>query len=112
VSLTRLRLAVVHNGLSNRTLKHVLRHLKECALDGIICVNMTGEGFNFPRLKIAAVHSPHKKLEVTLRFIGRFARTNAPDIGEAKFIAVLSEIEIERRGYSMKEPCGKKSSLI
>jgi len=57
---------------------------------------MMGEGFNFPRLKIAAVHSPHKSLEVTLQFIGRFARTNAPDIGEAKFVAVLNDIEIER----------------
>ena len=34
---------------------------------------------------------------MTLQFIGRFARTNAPDIGEAKFVAMLSEIEIERK---------------
>jgi superfamily II DNA or RNA helicase len=94
---TPLRLSVVHSGLTNRTVKHVLGELERGALDGIICVNMMGEGFNFPRLKIAAVHSPHKSLEVTLQFIGRFARTNAPDIGEAKFIAVLNEIEIERK---------------
>ena len=57
---------------------------------------MLGEGFNFPKLKIAAIHSPHKSLEVTLQFIGRFARTNAPNLGTAKFIATPSEIEIER----------------
>jgi len=94
---TPLRLKVVHSALSNRTVKNVLGSLEREELDGIICVNMMGEGFNFPKLKIAAVHSPHKSLEVTLQFIGRFARTNAPDIGEAKFIAVLSEIEIERK---------------
>ena len=94
---TPLRLKVVHSGLSNRTVKHVLGDLERGDLDGVICVNMMGEGFNFPRLKIAAVHTPHKSLEVTLQFIGRFARTNAPDVGEAKFVAVLSDIEIERR---------------
>jgi superfamily II DNA or RNA helicase len=94
---TPLRLKVVHSGLSNRTVKKRLHEMERGELDGIICVNMMGEGFNFPRLKIAAIHSPHKSLEVTLQFIGRFARTNAPDIGEAKFIAVLNEIEIERK---------------
>jgi len=96
-SHTALRLKVVHGGLSNRTVKKILDELGHGALDGVICVNMMGEGFNFPQLKIAAVHTPHKSLEVTLQFIGRFARTNAPNIGEAKFIAVLSEVEIERR---------------
>lgn len=95
--ITPLRLRVIHSGLSNRTVKGVLAELDSGTLDGVICVNMMGEGFNFPRLKIAAVHSPHKSLEVTLQFIGRFARTNAPDIGEAKFVALLSDIEIERK---------------
>jgi superfamily II DNA or RNA helicase len=94
---TQLRLKVVHSGLSNRAVKAVLGELERGELDGVICVNMMGEGFNFPRLKIAAIHAPHRSLEVTLQFIGRFARTNAPDIGDAKFIAVLSEIEIERK---------------
>lgn len=94
---TSLRLKVVHSGYSNRTVKGVLSELERGELDGIICVNMMGEGVDFPRLKIAAVHSPHRSLEVTLQFIGRFARTNAPDIGEAKFVAVLNEIEIERK---------------
>lgn len=94
---THLRLSVVHSGQSHRAVKRVLEDMENGALDGVICVNMMGEGFNFPKLKIAAVHTPHKSLEVTLQFIGRFARTNAPNIGEAKFIAVLSEIEIERK---------------
>ncbi len=94
---TQLRLKVVHSGLSNGVVRRILQEMERAELDGIICVNMMGEGFNFPRLKIAAIHTPHKSLEVTLQFIGRFARTNAADIGEAKFIAVLSEIEIERK---------------
>jgi superfamily II DNA or RNA helicase len=93
---TALNLQVVHSGLSYSTIKRVIANLKNKELDGIICVAMLGEGFDFPNLKIAAIHAPHKSLEVTLQFIGRFARTNAPDIGTAKFLAVPSEIEIER----------------
>lgn len=94
---TNLRIKVVHSGHSSRRVKQVLDQLTASELDGIICVDMMGEGFNFPRLKIAAVHSPHRSLAITLQFIGRFARTNAPDIGSAKFVAVPSEIEIEGR---------------
>jgi superfamily II DNA or RNA helicase len=92
---TNLRLKVIHSGHSNRAVKQVLSDLGNGTLDGIICVDMLGEGFNFPRLKIAAIHSPHRSLAITLQFIGRFARTNAPDIGAARFIAVPSDIEIE-----------------
>jgi len=58
---------------------------------------MLGEGFDFPNLKIAAIHSPHKSLEVTLQFIGRFARTSkgGSNLGIAKFLAIPAEIEIE-----------------
>uniref|UniRef100_UPI00261A2012 hypothetical protein n=1 Tax=uncultured Roseobacter sp. TaxID=114847 RepID=UPI00261A2012 len=38
---------------------------------------------------------PHKSLSVTLQFIGRFARTVGENLGEATFLAIPSEIEIE-----------------
>jgi superfamily II DNA or RNA helicase len=92
---TNLRLAVIHSGISNTRVREALDALGQGELDGLICVSMLGEGFNFPKLKIAAIHSPHRSLEVTLQFIGRFARTNAADIGSAKFIGITSEMEIE-----------------
>ena len=52
----------------------------------VVCVDMLGEGYDLPKLKIAAIHVPHKSLGVTLQFIGRFARTGSPDIGDATFI--------------------------
>jgi len=84
---TMLRLAFV-NG--QHTLKHVkaaVVKLRAGDLDGIVCVNMFGEGFNLPNLKIAAIHSPHKSLAITLQFIGRFARASQTDIGRATFLA-------------------------
>lgn len=92
---TRLRLAVVHSGRSYRQVRKALANLESEQLDGVVCVDMMSEGFDFPRLKIAALHVPHRSLEVTLQFVGRFARTNDASIGEAKFIAVPSDITDE-----------------
>lgn len=84
---TCLRLQRIDSSMCNTKVKQCIQELKEGHLDGIICVDMLGEGFNLPNLKIAAIHVPHKSLANTLQFIGRFARTNAEDIGKAKFIA-------------------------
>lgn len=92
---TRLRLSVVTGDKSLRYVTNVIERMNSDELDGIICVNMLGEGFDFPSLKVAAIHSPHRSLNVTLQFIGRFARTAGDDLGPASFLAVPSEIEIE-----------------
>lgn len=92
---TTLKLQVIHGGHSLRHARTVIERVRSGALDGIIAVNMLGEGFDLPQLKVAALHSPHKSLAVTLQFIGRFARTGAPNLGTATFLAVPSEIEIE-----------------
>ncbi len=92
---TDLRLDVVSGNKSLKVVKATIKKLENGELDGIICVNMLGEGFNFPSLKIAAIHTPHKSLNVTLQFIGRFARTVGENLGPATFLAVPSEIKIE-----------------
>lgn len=94
---TTLRLKKVDSTLTYTTIKRTIAKLREGELDGIICVDMLGEGFDFPNLKIAAIHKPKKSLANTLQFIGRFARTNAANIGEAKFIAIPSDIEIGKK---------------
>ncbi|WP_327009761.1 DEAD/DEAH box helicase family protein [Dactylosporangium sp. NBC_01737] len=64
----------------------------------IICVNMLGEGFDLPALKVAAVHDPQKSLAVTLQFIGRFARTSAHgNFGAASMFVARSEIGADHR---------------
>lgn len=94
--ITTLKLKRIESTMSNTIVKKCIDKLKSEKLDGIICVDMLGEGFDFPNLKIAAIHSPHKSLASTLQFIGRFARTNASNIGTAKFIAMNdTELEIE-----------------
>ena len=92
---TSLRVKPVDSSYSERYVSKTLRELESGTLDGIICVNMLGEGVDFPKLKVAALHRPHKSLEITLQFIGRFARTNDPTVGNAKFIAVPNDIKFE-----------------
>jgi superfamily II DNA or RNA helicase len=94
---TGLRLVPLNSGHSLRHAKSVIKKLRSDELDGIITVNMFGEGFDLPRLKIAAVHVPHKSLAATLQFIGRFARTSGEHLGTATFLAVPDDIEIERQ---------------
>lgn len=63
----------------------------------VVCVDMLGEGFDLPALKIAAVHDPHKSLAVTLQFVGRFARTGGNELGEASvFVPRISGAMDER----------------
>lgn len=98
---TGLRLKAVHGAQSLATVKRTLASLAAGHLDGLICVNMLGEGFDMPRLKIAAIHAPHRSLAVTLQFIGRFARTSGENLGDATFIAPQSMVEVEaERLYS------------
>lgn len=93
---TKLKLTLIDSSKTLKQIKLSLEKLSQKELDGVICVSMLGEGFDLPNLKIAAIHAPHKSLEVTLQFIGRFARTGNEKLGKAKFIAVSSDIEIER----------------
>ncbi len=94
---TSLRLAAIDSGMSYKRVVEALDALRAGNLDGVISVNMLGEGYDFPNLKIAAIHRPHKSLEITLQFIGRFARTGGDAVGRGVFVAVPSEIEIEAK---------------
>ncbi len=51
-----------------------LKALRSRSTRVVVCVDMLGEGFDLPALKIAAIHDPHKSLGITLQFVGRFAR--------------------------------------
>ncbi|MGX5439984.1 DEAD/DEAH box helicase [Bacillus thuringiensis] len=66
--------------------KEALNQIKNKKSRIIVCVNMLGEGFDLPQLKISALHDKHKSLGITLQFIGRFTRT-AEGLGDATLIA-------------------------
>ena len=79
-------------------MRKTIDNLRAGKIDGVVAVDMLGEGFDLPELKVAALHSPHKSLAATLQFIGRFARTTGESTGTASFFAVADEVtgEAER----------------
>lgn len=110
---TGLKLEVIHSGKSQRQAEKIVQRLRQGELDGVICVNMLGEGFDLPNLKIAALHAPHRSLAVTLQFFGRFARINGERLGEAKFLAVQSEIDEDiAELFQESEVWGKRTRTI
>ena len=61
----------------------------------VICVDMLGEGFDLPELKIAAFHDIRKSFAVTLQLAGRFTRATQ-DLGDATFIANIADIDVQQ----------------
>ena len=79
---------IVYSGMPNAI--GTLKAIKEKKHRIIVCVNMLGEGYDLPQLKIAAIHDERQSLAVTLQFIGRFTRTNDIKLGKASFITNIA----------------------
>jgi superfamily II DNA or RNA helicase len=97
-----LKPVVVYSG-AGRTLanRDALTRVLDRGPDGsraIVCVDMLGEGFDLPNLKIAALHDTHKSLAITLQFIGRFTRKgDSKKIGEATAVTNIADPEAEQK---------------
>jgi superfamily II DNA or RNA helicase len=87
-----VQIQAIDSSISKRRQDQVEEALLGGQLDGVVCVDMFGEGYDFPKLKVAALHSPHRSLVPTLQFIGRFARTNGENTGDATLIAPVSRL--------------------
>lgn len=79
---------VIYNGIAG--LKNKVEAIKNGVHSIIVCVNMLGEGFDLPKLKIAAIHDERQSLPITLQFIGRFTRESFDELGEASFITNIA----------------------
>lgn len=83
--------------MSQRDQRSALRALEDRTTRVIVCVDMLGEGFDLPSLKVAAVHDPHKSLAVTLQFVGRFARVGGDNLGAASVFLPRHVGEVDDR---------------
>lgn len=96
-----LKPVLVHSGLGTIATKEAMAKLFDRGPDGsriVVCVDMLGEGFDLPYLKVAALHDNHKSLAITLQFIGRFTRKGDPDkIGEATVVTNIADPEAEKK---------------
>ncbi len=85
---------IVHSDMSPTDRRDALADLRERRSRIVVCVDMFGEGFDLPQLKIAALHDTHKSLAITLQFTGRFTRTLS-DVGDATVITNLAAPGVE-----------------
>lgn len=83
-------LALVTGTTTPRQLRKILDQLDADELQGLASVGVLGEGFDYPRLKIAVYHRKHQSLGPTLQFAGRVSRT-AVGLGPAELLAVPGE---------------------
>jgi superfamily II DNA or RNA helicase len=90
---------LIHSEQTESEKREAIRLLRERRTRIIVCIDMLGEGFDLPELKIAALHDMHKSLAITLQFTGRFTRTKAR-LGEATVIANIANADV---GKSLRE---------
>lgn len=89
-----LKPVLIHSSVSGKN--EILQNIIKGDHRIIVAVNMLGEGFDLPQLKIAAFHDIRKSLPITLQFAGRFTRTSIDnELGNATFIANLADSETE-----------------
>lgn len=91
-----------HTGLKNEEQKEAIRKILNYETRIIICVDMFGEGFDMPELKIAAFHDVKKSLPITLQLAGRFTRTNRDNnLGNASIVVNLANVEVTEELQSL-----------
>lgn len=84
----------LHTGIHSRPQRErVRRQIISGHSRIVVCVDMLGEGFDLPELKIAAFHDIRRSLPVTLQLAGRFTRVR-PGLGEATFIANVADLQV------------------
>ncbi len=65
---------VIHSDQDTEEQKKILADLKNGTLDCIIQVQMLGEGFDHPKLSVAAIFRPFRTLTPYIQFVGRIMR--------------------------------------
>jgi superfamily II DNA or RNA helicase len=82
---------VIYSGVTGKA--QIARDIRLGLHPIVICVDMFGEGFDLPTLKIAAMHDIHRSLAITLQFTGRFTRTDSR-LGSATLVANVADSNV------------------
>lgn len=88
---------LVHSDMPEPEVSRLLDELRSGRSRIVVCVNMLGEGFDLPELKIAVLHDLHKSLPVLLQFTGRFTRSSGDRIGDATVVANIADPKVSTK---------------
>ncbi len=84
---------LAHSELPAEEKRRAVENLRGRNARIVVCVDMFGEGFDLPQLKVAALHDVHKSLAVTLQFTGRFTRTEE-NVGDATVVTNIGNADV------------------
>ena len=88
---------VIHRGRSAEERKIVKEKILKKEAKIIVCVDMLGEGFDLPNLKIAAFHDIRQSLPITVQLAGRFTRTKYDEqLGDASIVVNLKDANVPK----------------
>jgi superfamily II DNA or RNA helicase len=88
---------LVHSEMSPAEISGALDELRAGRSRIVVCVNMLGEGFDLPELKVAVLHDLHKSLPILLQFTGRFTRSSGRRIGNATVVANVADAGVSSK---------------
>lgn len=100
---------LIHSKVPNQA--RILGEIVQKKYKIIVCVDMLGEGFDLPELKIAAIHDQHKSPAVTLQFIGRLTRVDNT-LGDAKFVSNIANQKTDYQMAALYKESADWSSVI
>ena len=88
---------LIHSEMTEIEVAQALDALRAGRHRIVVCVNMLGEGFDLPELKVAVLHDLHKSLPVLLQFTGRFTRRSGKRIGNATVVANIADPKVSSK---------------
>jgi len=85
----------IHSERSPNVNSDLVSKVKNCELDGLVCVGIASEGLDIPNLKIAVLHATPRSIPYTIQFLGRISRQPIGQEGSAILIANQDEVRGE-----------------
>ena len=84
---------VLHSGLGDKRRAGIIARLRTGEARAVAVVGMLAEGFDLPRLRVAAYHDKHRSTPATIQLIGRLARVD-PDFPQGSILIVARDADV------------------
>lgn len=88
-----IKVAALTSDLGEIRRTHIIDGLKDGTIRAVAVVGMLGEGFDLPRLRLAAYHDKHKSVVSTVQLIGRLVRSH-PDYPQPSVLVTVQDADV------------------
>ncbi|MGW9264996.1 DEAD/DEAH box helicase [Gordonia terrae] len=88
-----LDVVALTSNLGQKRRAQIVDGLKDGSIRAVAVVGMLGEGFDLPRLRLAAYHDKHKSVASTVQLIGRLVRSH-PDFPQPSVLVTVQDANV------------------